>query len=164
MSCPKSLNASMVEGSTQLDEAVAHVAEEGFFASVEPIGQVEWDALCVDHDTWLESSVRFHGPLGGALRCRLPLALARELASAFLGMETGDLSPTDPLVQDQLVQDLTGELANMVCGRWLTRTQGQVFDLEHPVVAPVPDGVCPGWSRYTANGGPLAIELALEAR
>jgi hypothetical protein len=159
MSCPKSQNASMVEESSQLDEAVAYVAEEGFFASVEPIGQVEWDALCTDHDTWLESSVRFHGPLGGALRCRLPLALARELVSAFLGMETGELPPTDPLVQD-----LTGELANMVCGRWLTRTQGQVFDLEHPVVESVPDGQCSGWSRYAANGVPLAIELAVEGR
>src|ERR1044071_26420 len=96
MSCPKSQNASMVEASTQLDEAVAYGAEEGFFASVEPIGQVEWDALCTDHDTWLESSVRFHGPLGGALRCRLPLALARALGSGFLGLENGELPPARP--------------------------------------------------------------------
>jgi hypothetical protein len=67
MSCPKSQNASMVEESSQLDEAVAYVAEEGFFASVEPIGQVEWDALCTDHDTWLESSVRF--TVRSAARC-----------------------------------------------------------------------------------------------
>jgi hypothetical protein len=31
-------------------------------------------------------------------------------------------------------------------------------------VAPAPDGQCTGWSRYAANGVPLAIELAVEAR
>ena len=159
MSLAKSPNASMADTSGQLDEAVAYVAEEGFFATVEPVGQVEWDALCTDHDTWLESSVRFHGPLGGALRCRLPLALARELVQSFLGMPTGELPPSDPLVQD-----LTGELANMVCGRWLTSTQGAVFDLEHPIVAVAADGQCAGWSRYAANGVPLAVELAVEER
>jgi len=50
------------------------------------------------------------------------------------------------------------------CGRWLTRTQGQVFDLEHPIVESVPDGQCAGWSRYAANGVPLAIALAVEGR
>jgi CheY-specific phosphatase CheX len=135
------------------------VAEEGFFASVEPVGDDEWGELCVGHDTWLESQVRFHGPIGGALRCRLPLGLAKELVSAFLGMEIGDLGPKDPLVED-----LTGELANMLCGRWLTRTQsGQVFDLEHPVVGVAPEGGCEAWRRYAANGVPLAVELTLEA-
>ena len=157
MSCPKSPNASMVEESSQLDEAVAYVAEEGFFASVEPIGQVEWEALCTDHDTWLESSVRFHGPLGGALRCRLPLALARELVSAFLGMETGELPPNDPLVQD-----LTGELANMVCGRWLTDVAPRaLFSIARPTVEPAP------WPQATPmavlNHQPIWLDVALEA-
>jgi hypothetical protein len=31
-------------------------------------------------------------------------------------------------------------------------------------VASVPDGHCAGWSRYAANGVPLAIELAVEGQ
>jgi hypothetical protein len=159
MSCQESLNASTSDAS-RLDEVVAFVAEEGFFASVEPVGDAEWNELCVGHDTWLESHVRFHGPVGGALRCRLPLTLAHELVSAFLGMPVGELAPSDPLVED-----LTGELANMLCGRWLTRNQlGQVFDLEHPVVGAAPEGDCAEWRRYAANGVPLAVELTFEAQ
>jgi hypothetical protein len=52
----------------------------------------------------------------------------------------------------------------MVCGRWLTRTQSEVFDLEQPIVAVAADRQCAGWSRYAANGVPLAIELAVEER
>lgn len=135
-----------------LDRALTLVVEESFFAMIDPVPE----NLPAVEGQIVSASVSFEGSFSGAVTCRMPRALAHELTAAFIGEEV----PSD----GEVVDDLAGEFANMVCGRWLTRTQGQVFDLEHPTVEAVPDGQCAGWSRYAANGVPLAIELAVEGR
>jgi hypothetical protein len=57
-----------------------------------------------------------------------------------------------------VVDDLAGDFANMVCGRWLTDVAPQsLFSLAQPVVAPVsvpsrsPSGML--------NGQPIWVEL-----
>jgi CheY-specific phosphatase CheX len=78
--------------------------------------------------------------------------MARDLAAAFLGMPEDELDPAAATVSD-----LAGELANMVCGCWLTATQPNgLFDLAHPVVnsAERPDAT---WHGVLVNGFPLAL-------
>ena len=61
----------------------------------------------------LSARVAFEGSFSGALTCRMPRALRQELIAAFTGEEA-------PFRCDERVDDLAGEFANMVCGRWLT--------------------------------------------
>ncbi len=135
-----------------LDRAVAQVAEDCFYAMVEPAAADAWLEGCVAHDDWLQADVVFRGTFAGVVSCRLPRVMARDLAAAFLGMSEHELDPAAATVWD-----LAGELANMVCGRWLTATQPNgLFDLAHPVVisAERPDAT---WHGVLVNGFPLAL-------
>ncbi len=132
-----------------LERALTVVAEESFFAMIDPVpGQVP----AVD-GPMLSARVAFDGAFAGALTCQMPRLLALELTAAFTGEEVESDGPG--------VDDLAGEFANMVCGRWLTDVAPQsLFNLEHPVVVPVsapasePSGLL--------NGQPFWIELAIE--
>jgi CheY-specific phosphatase CheX len=102
--------------------------------------------------------VTFDGGFAGALCCTMPRALAHELAAAFSGA-----APEEIAVADPAVDDLAGEFANMVCGRWLTDiAPQQLFSLAHPSVEPL---VAPREGAVPAgllNGQPVWIELNLE--
>jgi hypothetical protein len=80
-------------------------------------------------------------------------ALAHELTGAFTGEEVSSGGGS--------VNDLAGEFANMVCGRWLSDVAPQsLFRLAQPVVVPVarprraPTGVI--------NGQPIWVDLKVE--
>ena len=92
-----------------LDRALAMVAEESFFAMVDPV-----PAMCRRSSGPLLNARVTLRRIGfpGALSCRMPRALAQELTAAFTGEEVRPMEP--------VVDDLAGEFANMVCGRWLT--------------------------------------------
>jgi hypothetical protein len=91
-----------------LDRALMVVAEESFFAMVDPVP----DVMPVDEGSILAACVVFEGTFSGSLTCRMPRALAHELTGAFTGEEVSSGGGS--------VNDLAGEFANMVCGRWLS--------------------------------------------
>ena len=132
-----------------LNRALAMVAEESFFAMIDPVPA---DVSAVDVPM-ISARVTFDGAFSGALNCRMPRALAEELTAAFTG--------EDISADKAAVDDLAGEFANMVCGRWLTDVAPQLlFRLDHPEVAHVaaPSSAPSGM----LNGQPIWIELTVE--
>jgi hypothetical protein len=132
-----------------LDRALAIVAEESFFAMVDAAPA---DAPPVDGSV-LSACVTFEGSFSGSVTCQMPRTLAHELTGAFTGEEVSS--------DEQAVDDLAGEFANMLCGRWLTDVAPQsLFELHHPVVVPVtvparaPSGLL--------NGQPIWVDLKVE--
>ena len=147
------------EARAALDAALAHVAEDSFFACVEPAPD-DWRAAAADLD-WLETSVAFRGAAEGVLTCRLPKPLAADLASAFLGVAADEVDP-------DAVVDMAGEIANMICGCWLTRAfPAELFDLGKPEVG---QGRAPGagggdradcdWMTSLLNGMPFGMRVS----
>jgi CheY-specific phosphatase CheX len=136
-----------------LEAALAQVAEDSFFAMIEPVSP-DWREHWTDGTEWMEAGVEFHGATGGRLVCRLPRTLARDLSSAFLGIPEEDLEPGS-------VEDMVGELTNMICGCWLTRAyRHDLFDLCHPGVSPA-DGPPPdNWMVVLMNGAPFGVSVA----
>ena len=113
-----------------LREAVVEVAENSFFAYVEPSDPERFADQRTAVPAWIQSSVLFDGPFGGAVQVVVPEALARDLFAAFLGADP------DVVALDAPLFDLMGELGNMVCGAWLTRTcHRSRFDLQPPAVS-----------------------------
>jgi len=146
---PTSLPADRVA----LDRALAVVAEESFFTMVDPVP----DSLAPPNGHLVTAKVVFEGGFAGALSCTMPRALAHELTAAFSGTKPDEIAVADPAVDD-----LAGEFANMICGRWLTDVAPQqLFSLAHPSVEPaiVPGAGAP---RGLLNGQPVWIELTLE--
>jgi hypothetical protein len=136
-----------------LDRALMVVAEESFFAMVDPVP----DNLALPDGHLVIARVTFEGGFAGVLSCTMPRALAHELTAAFSGA-----SPDEIAVADPAVDDLAGEFANMVCGRWLSDVAPkQLFSLTHPSVeaAVVPGSGAPCG---LLNGQPVWIELTLE--
>ena len=79
-------------------------------------------------EPWLTAAIAFSGPFDGVVRMTLPRALAGDLAGAFCGVRPQSLDASQ-------VDDFAGELANMVCGLWLTQThRSERFELTPPVV------------------------------
>lgn len=132
-----------------LDRALTVVAEESFFAMVDPVT----DQVPAVDGPMLSARVAFGGTFAGALTCQMPRLLVLELTAAFIGEEVESDGAT--------VDDLAGEFTNMVCGRWLTDVAPQsLFDLEHPVVVPV--GTPTSAPSGLLNGQPFWIELTIE--
>jgi hypothetical protein len=147
------LPADLQADRAALDRALTIVAEESFFAMVDPVP----DDLTPPDGHLLKARVIFGGGFAGTLSCTMPRALAHELTAAFSGA-----SPDEIAVADPAVDDLAGEFANMVCGRWLTNiAPQQLFSLAHPSVEPA---AAPGDEPPCGllNGQPVWIELTLD--
>jgi hypothetical protein len=143
--------------------AIAAVAERSFFAAVEPCDRQRFDELAASAGAWLIARVHFReGDLAGILSCTLPHDLARSLLDAFTGRD-----PRDPEPDSDALFDLVGELSNMICGTWLTRTAtDQTFTLSRPIVeaAPARPQVTKPGNRAAAliavNDLPLAVSVS----
>ncbi len=141
--------------------ALVEVAENSFFAFVDPVEPDAAGEFSAEVASWLVATVVFTGAFGGRMQIALAEPLARELFDAFLGRDRAEA------VEDAPLFDLVGEFGNMVCGSWLTRScQRRRFDLAHPVVvrAAAAD-VTPTWSDVlplALNGLPawLRVEFA----
>lgn len=132
-----------------LRQALVDVGEGSYTSFVEPCDAARLaEALPgLADDRWLHASVDFRGAFGGTFQMALPESLARELVGSFIG-----LAPGEP-VDDGQVTDLAGEMANMVCGDWLTRAcRRRRFDLRPPVVVRLPQGWGP--ERWNLPGSP----------
>jgi hypothetical protein len=119
------------DGLAELGEAAVRVAEDSLFAYAEPCDAARATGLIRARpavEPWLAASVAFTGPFDGAVRVSLPRPLCADLAGAFCGVAPESLEPAQ-------VADFAGELANMVCGSWLTQThRTERFALAAPVV------------------------------
>jgi hypothetical protein len=147
--------SSRAEALAALEAALALVAEDSFFAFVEPVEEGWRDVWSAGHE-WLEATVTFHGGAEGIVVCRLPQSLAQTLAAAFLGLSEEDLA-----TNGAAVHDMSGELANMVCGCWLTRAfPSKLFELDPPVITPseIPPA---DWFVKTVNGAPLGLLVSI---
>jgi len=140
------LPAASMTNREALSRALAVVVEESFFAMVDPVPGV----VPAVEGSIVSACVTFEGSFSGSLTCCLPRALAHDLTATFIGEEV----PIDRAA----VNDLAGEFANMVCGRWLTDIAPQsLFTLDHSVVASTnapsraPSGLI--------NGQPIWVDL-----
>jgi len=134
------------------------VAENSLFAFADASDQAAFDSTACTDDTaggWLNARVCFAGPVDGQLTLILPGKLARSLCVAFAGADTADEVAERDLV------DFTGELANMVCGTWLTRTcQHDAFTLMPPLVRF--GGPGRHARRNTGDDDPARVYLAID--
>ena len=120
-------------------EAVTDVAENSLFAFVDASDQASFEAARTDADTangWLDACIEFRGPTSGRFELTLSEPLARHLCASFAGAEGPDEFGEADLF------DFTGELANMMCGAWLTRAcRWEAFSLTPPRVSRAPQHV-----------------------
>ena len=154
----------MASDEIALRDALARVAEDNFYALISPANggwRTQWSA----HSDWIDATVPFRagprtidaGACDGTLRCRLPRRLARNLAAAFLGLQEDEVA-----LDADVVGDMAGEFANMVCGSWLTATFPSArFDLERPEVMRELDPPPDGWYVALLNGQPMGLSLAV---
>ena len=120
------------DGLEALGAAVRQVAEDSLFACAEPCERSHTARLLEARpvtEPWLTAAIAFSGPFDGVVRMTLPRALAGDLAGAFCGVQPQSLDASQ-------IDDFAGELANMVCGLWLTQThRSERFELAAPSVA-----------------------------
>ena len=77
----------------------------------------------------ISASLRFEGIPSGSFTINLSTGSASEMAATFLGVEA------ELVTNDQLDQ-VVGELANMICGNALSRAAlGKTLNLTHPEIA-----------------------------
>ncbi len=155
MSSPKLPTPSEFEPAPGLiPAAVGTVAERSFFAIVD-VGEDPgyYDSV----PEWLVATVQFDdGPVSGSVACSLPSDLALVLFDAFSGRD-----PSSFLPPRHELDDLVGEFSNMVCGTWLSRTDGRcLFKLDAPVVARSrrPSGDVHRREWLLINNRPVAID------
>jgi hypothetical protein len=134
MSLPKS-PPPVVEVMPSLEAALTEVAEQSFCGFVEPCTPDRFgellDVARESGGAWLRARLGFQGPFQGELTVDLPEPLAKSLLAACLGLDANDDSQFSAVV----VEDGAGELANMICGTWLTRSYNDHhFDLKPPRV------------------------------
>jgi CheY-specific phosphatase CheX len=132
-----------------LDRALAIVVEESFFVMLEPVS----GAAPVVDSAVVNASVTFDGSFSGSLTCHMPRTLVRELTATFIGDEAS--------AHQEAVNDLAGEFANMVCGRWLTDiAPNSMFCVHQPVVGctPAPSSAPAG----LLHDQPIWIDLKVE--
>lgn len=150
---------------TALREAVAETLEEMFFVT----NLEECNPSAYPQEPVFGASIEFTGAPSGQLILRASLSTARSLAADFLGKE-------EDAVGDSQAADVFAELANIVCGAVLTRTEGAcTFSLSSPrvlsleenssyVESPSPRTAAQE-SEYVVDlpNGPLAVLLRTEA-
>jgi CheY-specific phosphatase CheX len=139
-------------------EALIEVAENSFFAYVDPVEAEAAGELLAMAPGWIQATVAFEGAFGGAMQIALAEPVAIELFVSFLGLEPGDVP------DDVKLFDLVGEFGNMVCGSWLTRScQSRRFDLHHPEVVRLTAAQAPQAEPdrlvLAVNGQPVCVRL-----
>ncbi len=159
MFSPKWPEALGPDAERRMLEAVTTVAEQSFFAVVEPCYPRRFAALKGGVPRWLVAAIHFADEdCAGELRCTVSEDLAIALFDAFTGRE-----PLGPPRAEELL-DLLGEFANMACGSWLTRRPRRSgFTLSAPTVRwtedatlPVPEGP---HLLLAVNDLPLVLEV-----
>jgi CheY-specific phosphatase CheX len=155
------------DGVVALGAAAVRVAEDSLFAYAETCDAATTSQLLRSRpalEPFLTARIAFAGPFDGVVQVSLPRALAAGLAAAFCGFLPEDLDEVQ-------IADFAGELANMVCGSWLTQShRAERFGLAAPVVVrATAAGVDADLRAQTAavgvvvNDAPIAIALVPRA-
>jgi CheY-specific phosphatase CheX len=135
----------------RIADALLQVAERSLYAFAEPVSPAIMPRT-IDGG-WYDATVSFRGPLSGQLALAVPVVLARQISTAFLG--DGD-------VDEAGIRDLVGEFANMTCGTWLTALHDTgCFDLAHPEVTPA-DDLAPRELAFVINDLPVMLSARIE--
>ena len=109
-----------------LKQAVHEVLETMFF--VRQIDDSVGPAASPESDLFVQ--LHFEGSPGGQLTLSLGRDAARAIAADFLGSEEDELS-------GRQVEEVACELANMICGSVLSRTESETrFCLSSPFIIP----------------------------
>lgn len=107
-----------------LAEATREVLETMFFTDVAGDAAPEPDGAA-----GLMAALRFEGERPGEFRVTVTPEAAKTIAANFLG--------TDDELPESRVEEVTCELANMICGSVLSRVEADLaFDLSHPELVP----------------------------
>lgn len=81
-------------------------------------------------DDLISAELAFNGTPSGRFGVQMPPESGKLVASNFLGKEAEELTEGD-------VEQVVGELANMICGSVLSRLEaGARFELLHPAIVP----------------------------
>ena len=143
--------------------AVRDVADRSFFAFAESCDAGQFAELVDGTDRWYSATIAFNeSGFDGSVRCLVPEDVAAMMFDSFTGRGFDD--PAPPAAD---VSDLMGELANMVCGAWLTRAAShQTFTLKPlPVVLSQACAPASGesWNTVAVNDRPFAVAVRVEA-
>jgi len=142
--------------------AVCDVAERSLFAYAEQCDAGRFAELVEGTDRWYSAAVEFHeGEWNGTVRCLTPEDAALAMFDAFSGR--GVEEPAPPAHH---IADLMGEVANMVCGAWLTRAAShQTFSLR-TLPAVVSQACAPvggeTWITLAVSDRPFAVAVRIE--
>jgi CheY-specific phosphatase CheX len=147
-----------------LRDAVAEVLEKMFFIRIlenpRPAAEISAPGEGSSPESEILTQVTFHGEPPGKLSLRLERRVARAIAADFLGEE-------EPELEEREVEDVTRELANMVCGTVLTHVESAVlFGLDEPQLA---DASAPECGRpesamhvFPIGAGVLKVKIWME--
>lgn len=104
-------------------------------------------------------NLRYSGDISGSFGLSLEQVTAKSLAANFLGEEVEDISTKE-------VQEVVGELANMLCGSVMSRVEGEnKFVLSHPeAVHSQPDSSVDDVlvSKLDTDGGVITVWVVVE--
>ena len=126
--------------------------------------QTECSVEAVAADTTLQPealffSLRFAGDISGRFGLHTDAAVARTLASNFLGEEESGVSVTE-------VGEVVGELTNMLCGSVMSRVKTtRTFSLSHPEpIAALPNPATADMlvSRFDTDAGAITTWLIVD--
>ena len=145
-----------------LQQSVEEVMEKMFFVR-------EFEASAAERrrtDSELAAYLTFEGEPSGSLTLRVAPSVARSISADFLGLDEGELN-------QQQVDEVICELANMICGSVLSRVESaSTFRLTTSRVRDAKDGgqeTEPQNGEVTLHsagmaGGSLTVELQTEKR
>ena len=124
------LSRQLLDDAGPLVAAATDVAETSLFTFVDPSDAATFAAAAAAAgDQWLSARVMFAGPANGGFTLTLPAASAQRLCAAFSGEDSLDA------IGPEARRDFVGEVANMICGAWLTRvSRDHAFALSTPAV------------------------------
>lgn len=113
-------------------ESAQEVLETMFFSSVFGPAEPLFSPCSDIREQIITAELRFTGSPSGRLQVSLNETSARSIACNFLGQDRPELVSTGDMEQ------VLGELSNMVCGSVLSRMDSQaVFSLSHPEMKPI---------------------------
>jgi CheY-specific phosphatase CheX len=133
-----------------LRESAVEVLEKMFFISDVGETVAESDSAALE----IAARLTFDGSPPGWLALRMSKMAARSIAADFLGEEVETST-------DRQAEEMVCELANMICGSVLSRTESDAtFHLSSPLVVPIADWVEPQGAvvyRVALAGGALTV-------
>jgi hypothetical protein len=153
-------------GEATIVDAFVLVAEVSYCAYAEPCDATRlaelgdaWLEMGGAPTEWVRVALHFSGDCFGHMVLHLPLDIARDLVSAFMG-----LMPDDP-ISDEAVDDAIGEFGNMVCGAWLTEAATRLnFALRPPEVSREGTAFKPVEALAADDGEGTAYAMAINER